>query len=138
MNEDGLYGWDELADLFPPAAIDIVDKAVSKSLDENRVPDSYLVSEGISYWVLHNLHNHSNPFIHVDGKQAAHKFTMTAIQKVVGLTGADSANPPREVQEMMKVLHAACHLAPTHVKPNPDKHMLVFIQEFGAFPLRVG
>lgn len=87
--------------------------------------------------VLHNLHNHSNPFIHVDGKQAAHKFTMTAIQKVIGLTGADSANPPREVQEMMKVLHAACHVAPNHIKPNPDKHMLVFIQEFGAFPLRI-
>ncbi len=87
--------------------------------------------------VLHNLYNHANPFIHVDGKQAAHKFTMTAIQKVVGLAGADSAHPVREVQEMLKVLHAACHLAPTHVKPNPDKHMLVFIQEFGAFPLRV-
>ena len=87
--------------------------------------------------VLHNLYNHATPFIHIDGKQAAHKFTMTAVQKVVGLAGADSAHPVREVQEMLKVLHAACHLSPAHVKPNPDKHMLVFIQEFGAFPLRV-
>jgi hypothetical protein len=87
--------------------------------------------------VLHNLYNHSNPFIHMDGKQVAHKFTMTTVQRVVGLTGADQAQPSREVAEMVKVLGAACHLSPTATKPNPDRHTLVFMQEFGAFPLRV-
>lgn len=87
--------------------------------------------------VLHNLYNHSNPFIHMDGKQVAHKFTLTTIQRVVGLTGADSAHPSREVAEMMKVLQASCQVSTAATKPNPDRHTLVFMQEFGAFPLRV-
>ncbi|MFP5503646.1 MAG: hypothetical protein ACLGIN_14240 [Candidatus Sericytochromatia bacterium] len=87
--------------------------------------------------ILHHLYNHSTPFIHIDGKQAAHKFTLTGVQKVAGLAGADTAQPPREVQEMLKVLNAACQIGPAQIKHNPDRHTLVFLQEFGAYPLRV-
>lgn len=87
--------------------------------------------------MLAHLEAHANPFIHLDGKQVAHKFALTPVQKVVGLHGADQAQPERAVAELLRVLSSACHVAPTHIKPNPDRHTLVLLQEFGVFPLRV-
>lgn len=143
--QSGLWEWASEREAFKAAILDAAAPLFSQGPQKFKLDETTVIERFFAKYperkkqeaVLHNLYNHANPFIHVDGKQAAHKFTMTAIQKVVGLAGADSAHPVREVQEMLKVLHAACHLAPTHVKPNPDRHMLVFIQEFGAFPLRV-
>lgn len=87
--------------------------------------------------VLLDLSNHANPFIHLDGKQAAHKFVTTPIQKVVGLADADSAHPPRAVKEVLEALAGACQVGPGQIKPNPDNQALMMVQEFGAFPLRV-